>query len=641
MPVPTSLTDLSTTPGSNSPPSTDTLSNADDYLRAQASIIKRVTTGVDAMTSPDINGGTIGGVTLDGNVTSTGNPSLNLGTGSLTAGNINATGSVDLNRTGNANIGFRNANTYEAYLLGVTGGGLKIQTGPALGDTATFSPTGLSLGSLALTAGAGAFSGSAAVNVKARSVVSIADTSAVAQSNGGGVLFRGVYTGSTLVDAGSVQAYKINATDGDYGYGLRFTCRANGGDLTDYMNLSSAGLAVSGNGTYAAANGAGILALSATAGTNGVTQTFTNTGGAYTIGIDNAAGGIFGSIYAFNINIPTGRVFKTMVNGAEITRVSSAGLAVTGSVSTTGNQNSEFSNTTSNTNAGASASVRKNLYNSTGSGLVMLVNSPATVGTQYGVTAANLQAIISNLVGSSLLVGGADNLYLATGGVVRATLGASGNLLVNATSVVTNSKEAIGAVCLDATGPAASFKNTAGSAAATVEMWNATTTGDGRFVMFTTEGTYTQRGSIDYNRAGGAVRYNTSSDATLKNIIGDAPQQKSLDILASTRLREYSWKEDATNKPQIGVIAQELYETYKGAVSVGGEYEETVPAVLDDEGNEVTPETTVTKYRPWAVDKTAFTFHLVAGYQHLKAENDSLKAQLSAIEARLAALESA
>ena len=113
MPVPTSITDLSVTPASNSPPSTDTLSNADDYLRAQASIIKRVATGVDPQT-PDINGGTIDGTTqasgtingpiavggtwtaaaaltlpahvLGGNVTSTGNPSLNLGTGALSAG---------------------------------------------------------------------------------------------------------------------------------------------------------------------------------------------------------------------------------------------------------------------------------------------------------------------------------------------------------------------------------------------------------------------------------------------------------------------------------------------------------------------------------------------------------------------------
>lgn len=158
--------------------------------------------------------------------------------------------------------------------------------------------------------------------------------------------------------------------------------------------------------------------------------------------------------------------------------------------------------------------------------------------------------------------------------------------------------------------------------------WHAATTGDNFFQGFYTETGIVFRGSIDYNRASSVVRYNTSSDATLKNIIGDAPRQKSLDILAATRLREYSWKNDGDNKRQIGVIAQEVHEVFPGSVSVGGEYTET-----DADGNEVT------KYRPWAVDKTAWTFHLVAGYQHLKAENVALSAALESLAARVAALE--
>lgn len=169
---------------------------------------------------------------------------------------------------------------------------------------------------------------------------------------------------------------------------------------------------------------------------------------------------------------------------------------------------------------------------------------------------------------------------------------------------------------------------------ASVTSWNSTTSGDAVFASFGTEATFTSRGTIDYNRAGGLVRYNTSSDATLKNLIGNAQQSKSLEILDSTVLREYSWKEDPTNKAQIGVIAQELYSTYPGAVSVGGDYEIPVKAVLDDEGNIVTPATTVSKYRPWAVDKTAFTFHLIAGYQAQKAQIAALEARLTALEAK-------
>jgi hypothetical protein len=192
------------------------------------------------------------------------------------------------------------------------------------------------------------------------------------------------------------------------------------------------------------------------------------------------------------------------------------------------------------------------------------------------------------------------------------------------------------------------------------EAWNQATSGDNVFITFYTEGGGgTLRGSIDYNRTGGLTRYNTTSDATLKNILGDSDGAKSVEILNSTRIREYAWKDDETQKPQIGVIAQELYETYKGAVSVGGDYEVTIPAVteqrvvseavLDEDGNEIEaavyetvetePERTETKYRPWAVDKTAFTFHLVAGWQ---AHEKLIKQQaetIAALEARLAALE--
>jgi len=186
-------------------------------------------------------------------------------------------------------------------------------------------------------------------------------------------------------------------------------------------------------------------------------------------------------------------------------------------------------------------------------------------------------------------------------------------------------------------------------------IWNSGTSGDNKFFEFGTEGTYTVRGSIDYNRTTNVIRYNTSSDATLKNIIGDSDGAKSVEILNSTRIREFAWKDDETQKPQIGVIAQELYETYKGAVSVGGDVEkerdvtEEVEEEYTDENGETQTRTvtkvvgkeTYTEYRPWAVDKTAFTFHLVAGWQ---AHEKLIKQQaetIAALEARIAALENA
>lgn len=51
--------------------------------------------------------------------------------------------------------------------------------------------------------------------------------------------------------------------------------------------------------------------------------------------------------------------------------------------------------------------------------------------------------------------------------------------------------------------------------------WNAGTTGDNVFMLFDTEASATRRGSITYNRGGGLVAYNTTSDYRAKDIFGE------------------------------------------------------------------------------------------------------------------------
>ena len=154
-------------------------------------------------------------------------------------------------------------------------------------------------------------------------------------------------------------------------------------------------------------------------------------------------------------------------------------------------------------------------------------------------------------------------------------------------------------------------------------VWNTSNSNDTTWTYFEANTAGDVKGSIGFNRTGNLTVYSTTSDATLKNLIGDAPQAKSLSILSNTRLREYSWKDDVNNKPQIGVIAQELYEVFPGAVSVGGNL-----AGEDEDGNPTT------KYRPWAVDKTAYQFHLVAGWQNHEAKIEALEARLAALETK-------
>jgi hypothetical protein len=161
--------------------------------------------------------------------------------------------------------------------------------------------------------------------------------------------------------------------------------------------------------------------------------------------------------------------------------------------------------------------------------------------------------------------------------------------------------------------------NDGGASAYPMVIHNATTSGDNLFLAFQTEGTLTTagttRGGIDYNRGGGLVRYNTTSDAREKNIFGDSDPTISTDILRAARMRSYAWKSDPDQKPQIGPIAQELFGVFKGAVSVG-----------NDE-------------QPWGVDRTAFVNHLVVGWQDHERRIDDHDEKLLEQAALIAALQ--
>jgi hypothetical protein len=210
------------------------------------------------------------------------------------------------------------------------------------------------------------------------------------------------------------------------------------------------------------------------------------------------------------------------------------------------------------------------------------------------------------------------NLYLGTlagSSVMKITSG--GAVFINTASALPGSGTLLH---IDSPTAGPTFKN-ATTGQQSLMLWNAVSSGDNLLLEFNVNTSIAGKGSIDYNRASNVIRYNTTSDANLKNIIGDSNLEKSIDILNSTRIREYSWKEDETSKPQIGVIAQELYETFKGAVSVGSD-----KSFLGTED-----------YKSWKVDKTAFTFHLIAGWQKHEQMIQEQQAQIEELKALIAA----
>jgi hypothetical protein len=94
----------------------------------------------------------------------------------------------------------------------------------------------------------------------------------------------------------------------------------------------------------------------------------------------------------------------------------------------------------------------------------------------------------------------------------------SGNLLVGSPTAFENSATRL--QVYHPTVPAAEFSTGAGATTDAVGIWNRGTTGDNQFIGFYTEASATRRGSITYNRAGGLVAYNVTSDYRAKDISG-------------------------------------------------------------------------------------------------------------------------
>jgi hypothetical protein len=95
-----------------------------------------------------------------------------------------------------------------------------------------------------------------------------------------------------------------------------------------------------------------------------------------------------------------------------------------------------------------------------------------------------------------------------------------------------------------------------------IQFWNQATSGDNGFASFYTEGGGgALRGSIDYNRAAGLVRYNVTSDYRLKTDLKDF---NGGDILNQVKVYDYKLKE--TGNRVYGVMAHELQEVISYAV---------------------------------------------------------------------------
>ncbi len=118
-------------------------------------------------------------------------------------------------------------------------------------------------------------------------------------------------------------------------------------------------------------------------------------------------------------------------------------------------------------------------------------------------------------------------------------------------------------------------------------------------------------GSIAQNAAT-TVAYNTTSDARLKENITDTHYD--LNTVLALKIHDYDYLADPNHTQLTGLIAQELYTLYPGAVTVGTD-------AVDDQGRLT---------NPWSIDYGKLTPLLAKGLQDLNGKVDALDAKVNA-----------
>jgi hypothetical protein len=169
---------------------------------------------------------------------------------------------------------------------------------------------------------------------------------------------------------------------------------------------------------------------------------------------------------------------------------------------------------TSTTNGATSVSVLPN-GSSTEANVAVFANSSPTNSAVAVLAMTSTDArVLSAITGSGTYV----PLTLHTGGAERARIDASGNVFINTTSTGHGGNPKL--VVNGASGKAIEARTDLVNDYA-LTCGNTATSGDNNFIYFGTEANGTTgRGSITYNRAGGLVAYNTTSDYRAKDIFG-------------------------------------------------------------------------------------------------------------------------
>jgi hypothetical protein len=124
---------------------------------------------------------------------------------------------------------------------------------------ATLTTTGLGVGVTA--PGSAVDARSAIATGGAVGNLQLIDTTTQSAGHGGAILFGGAYTGTTVTTGAAIRCSKTNSTGGEFGFGLQFYTRPNGGSATLNLVITDGGNVVLGTGGVAGATAAKCLVL--------------------------------------------------------------------------------------------------------------------------------------------------------------------------------------------------------------------------------------------------------------------------------------------------------------------------------------------------------------------------------------------
>jgi hypothetical protein len=272
-------------------------------------------------------------------------------------------------------------------------------------------------------------------------------------------------------------------------------------------------------------------------------------------GIANALGAVGTPSYTFTGDTNTGMwspaadtiAFSTA--GSDRLRITDAGDVGIGTSSPGYRLDIASGDTTSN--IGYAMRLRSNVTATAAA--IQFTNS--AVSTENGVISCTDAGALTIVAG-----GGSSSIRFRTNGAERAAISSDGHFGMGTTSRLgTNETLSVSAI---STFDGMWVKNLEAVAATTV-VWNAATSGDNLFIAFGTEAAVTNRGSITYNRGGGLVAYNVTSDYRAKDIIGPVTDAGA----TIDALKVYSGKMKGATIVRPMLVAHEAQEVVPYAVT--------------------------------------------------------------------------